>query len=89
MGSARVPDWQKAHAITRRLEISASPLHLPEKGEWMKTELIIGHTCVSKFGVWRASSLMNTSMWCTGRAMSPNPTGKNEAFCWPKGDPSH
>jgi len=88
VGSAWVPERQKAQAMTRSLEFSASPLHSPEKGERIKTELIIGHTCVSTIGVWRDSRLVNTSMWCTGRVMRPNPTGMNKAFCWPKGDPS-
>lgn len=79
-------DRQKAQAMIRSLRFSASPLHYPEKGEVIKIELIIRHTTVLKYGFWRASRLANTSMSCTGRAMHSNPTGKNEAFCWPKAD---
>jgi len=86
VGSAQVSDRQKAHAMIRNLEFSASTLHSPEKWDAIKMELIIHHTSVSKYGFSGASRLANTSMSCTGRAMCSNPTGKNEAFSWPKAE---
>ena len=59
MCSAWVSDRQKAHAMIRSFEFSASFLHSPTKGEGIKTELIIGHTSVSKYGEHKFLVSMN------------------------------